>query len=38
MKKRKFWSFALLILLVLSIVLAACGNEDGDRGKEEDTG
>lgn len=36
MKRSKFWTFALLLLLVLSTVLAACS--EGDKGKESDAG
>ena len=34
MKNKKFWSLGLMLVLVLSTVLAACGGED----KKEGTG
>ncbi|WP_342514490.1 ABC transporter substrate-binding protein [Sporosarcina sp. FSL K6-1522] len=36
MKKRKLWAFALMLLLVLSTALAACGSDSGDGEKKPD--
>lgn len=36
MRKGKFWSFALLLLLVLSTVLAACSGDDKGSGDKDD--
>lgn len=36
MKKGKFWTFLVLLLLVLSTVLAACSGDDGNSGDTED--
>ncbi|MDW0110824.1 ABC transporter substrate-binding protein [Sporosarcina aquimarina] len=38
MRKGKLWSLALVMLLVLSTALAACGNDDSDEGAKEDGG
>lgn len=38
MRKGKLWSLALVMLLVLSAALAACGNGDSDEGAKEDGG
>lgn len=37
MKKGKLWLFAVMMLLVLSTVLAACNGGDGDSGEKEDS-
>ena len=36
MRKGKFWTFLVLLLLVLSTVLAACSGDDGNSGDTED--
>lgn len=38
MRKGKLWSLALVMLLVLSTALAACGNDDKEKGAEKDGG
>ena len=38
MKKGKLWSLAVMLLLVLSTVLAACSGDSGDNGDKSDSG
>ncbi|PUB08493.1 ABC transporter substrate-binding protein [Paenisporosarcina sp. OV554] len=38
MNKKKLWSLALLLMLVLSTILAACSSDSSDGGKGEDKG
>ncbi|MFJ7936635.1 ABC transporter substrate-binding protein [Sporosarcina sp. NPDC096371] len=38
MNKKRIWSFGLMLLLVLSVALAACGSDEGTSGKDGEKG